>query len=124
MPALPPPTRLKALIEQALKERAPETHRRLKEKGELANALEGRADAAQQSFETALSAASERALQQSRNLADRDVVSEIMQARNEAARVALDQAIDFTAPEPRVPPYEVEATPDNFKRGTRPQDRC
>ncbi|MCL6741771.1 hypothetical protein LZ518_11600 [Sphingomonas sp. RB56-2] len=88
------------MIEQAMRERAPKMYQHLKAKGELADALESRAAVTQQSFEIALSTASERALQLSRNLSDQEVVSEINQARNEAARVALDQAIDFTAPEP------------------------
>jgi len=101
MPSLPPRTRLKALIEQAMKERVPGMYQELKGSGELEEVLETRADQAQSSYEVALSEATSRALTAERNLSQQETVNELTQARNEAARGALDQAVEFSAPEPR-----------------------
>lgn len=98
MPGLPTKPELKKLIEEAMQEKAPATHRELTANGTLAKAVDDRATAAQDSYQTALSALTERALLSSRGLTDEEVVSEITQGRTEAARVALDQAVEFDPP--------------------------
>ena len=98
MAGLPPTGELKALIEQAMLERAPEMHASLTRAGELNRVLMNRVAQAQESYELARSQVSSNALKASRNLSHEEAASEIMQGLNSAAREALDQAIEFAPP--------------------------
>lgn len=119
MPLLPPPTRLKALIKQAMKERVPRMYLELKGNGQLEKVLEDRAEQAQGSYEIALSEATSRALSAERNLSHQETVNELTQARNEAAREALNQAVEFFTSEPRMVLHESKAAADSFNLSTR-----
>lgn len=98
MPGLPNRAELKRLIEEAMLDKAPAMHLDLTASASLEKALNDRATQAEESYQTALSALTERALLSSRGLTDEEAVSEITQGRTEAARQALDQAVEFEQP--------------------------
>lgn len=84
MPGLPPKLRLMALIEDAMKDRAPLMHSELTTAGQLQKALTDRAEMAWDSYLTAYS-----------KVMGADSEAQAFQLRNEAARQALDQAVEF-----------------------------
>ena len=100
MPGLPQQRELEALIEQAMRDRAPAMHRSLTADGTLSAVLKDRAEMARESYEEAMNAALTLATKASRTLTGPERVNELTQARSQAASTAINQAVEFEASPP------------------------